>query len=247
MRYKITIEYDGTDYVGWQKQSDLPHKLSIEEVIEKAVFQMTGERTKINGAGRTDAGVHAIAQVADFFVHKEFDALRIVAGLNNYLVKSSVSIVNCEIVDDNFSSRFDAKMRHYRYIIINRKANLALQKNRAWHVRSPLDAKAMQIAANYLIGEHDFSSFRDAECQAISPIRTMEKITIKTTEDSLVIDISAKSFLHHMVRNIVGTLMWVGKNKINSSDILQILKSCDRTKSGPNAPACGLYFLGVDY
>ncbi len=246
MRYKITIEYDGTGYVGWQKQPDQLDK-SIEEILEKAIAQLTNESVKIIGSGRTDAGVHAVAQVADFMIEKEFDPFRMIAGLNNYLVSSNITILNCEIVVDNFSSRFDAKTRHYRYVIVNRRAPLALQKNRAWHVPLPLDVVAMQLAANYLVGDFDFSAFRDAECQSKSPKKTVKKIMVEKRGEEIIIEISAKSFLHHMVRNIVGTLMWVGSGRIAVDDVLVILESRDRRNSGPNAPACGLYFLGVDY
>ncbi len=246
MRYKITIEYDGTNYVGWQKQPDQIDK-SIEEILEKAIFQMTGEQTKIIGSGRTDAGVHAIAQVADFAISKEFDAFRMMAGLNNHLLLTNVVVLGCEIVADNFNSRFDAKMRHYRYVIVNRRTQLALDKNRAWHVPLPLDVVAMQLAANYLVGSFDFSAFRDAECQSKSPIKTVTKLTIEQKGEQVIIEISAKSFLHHMVRNIIGTLSWVGSKRIAVDDMLIILESRDRKNSGPNAPACGLYFLGVDY
>ena len=246
MRYKITIEYEGTNYVGWQKQPDQLDK-SIEEILEKAILQMTNEQVKINGSGRTDAGVHAVAQVADFALTKEFEPFRIVAGLNNYLLPTNIAVTNCEIVADNFSSRFDAKERHYCYVIVNRRAPLALQKNRAWHVPLPLDTTAMKLAANYLIGDLDFSAFRDAECQSKSPRKTVKKITVERKGEEVIIEISAKSFLHHMVRNIVGTLMWVGSERITIDDVLIILESRDRKNSGPNAPACGLYFLGVDY
>jgi len=246
MRYKITVEYDGTNYVGWQKQPDQGDK-SIEEILEKAILQMAGEQIKIIGSGRTDAGVHAVAQVADFAITKEFEPFRIMSGLNNYLMQANISVVNCEIVSDNFNSRFDAKMRHYRYVIANRRSPLALQKNRAWHVPLALDVAAMQMAANYLVGDFDFSAFRDAECQSKSAIKSVKKITIEKKGEEIIIDISAKSFLHHMVRNIVGTLMWVGSGRIEVDDVLKILESRDRKNSGPNAPACGLYFLGVDY
>ncbi|MSP33565.1 MAG: tRNA pseudouridine(38-40) synthase TruA [Rickettsiales bacterium] len=246
MRYKITIEYDGTNYVGWQKQPDQIDK-SIEEILEKAIFQMTGEQTKIIGSGRTDAGVHAVAQVADFAISKEFDAFRMMAGLNNHLLLTNIVVTGCEIVADNFNSRFDAKMRHYRYVIVNRRTQLALDKNRAWHVPLPLDVVAMQLAANYLVGSFDFSAFRDAECQSKSAIKTVTKLTVEQKGEKIIIEISAKSFLHHMVRNIVGTLVWVGSERITIDDMLIILESRDRKNSGPNAPACGLYFLGVDY
>ncbi len=246
MRYKIKVEYDGTNYVGWQAQKDFPDK-SIEEILQKAIFQMTQIKVDINCAGRTDAGVHAIAQVADFSIEKEFEALRMMMGLNQYLLRSDLAVVDCEIVDENFHSRFDAKMRSYRYIIINRKARLALNKNRAWHVASPLNIDEMMKASKFLLGNHDFSAFRDAQCQAKSPVRTVDKIEIKVQDDKIIIDVFAKSFLHHMVRNIVGTLVWVGLQKLKAQEMSEIIQSKDRTKSGPNAPACGLYFLGATY
>lgn len=246
MHYKITIEYDGTNYVGWQAQIDCVTK-SIEEILLEAIFKMTQEKVKLNCAGRTDAGVHAIAQVADFVVSKEFESFRIMMGLNQHLLDSNVVITNCEIVDENFHSRFDVKMRFYRYLIINRKARLALQRDRAWHVPSDLNIDDMKKAAAHLLGCHDFSAFRDSQCQAKSAIRTIEKIDIFKNNDEIIIEVGAKSFLHHMVRNIVGTLTSVGLGKISSDDMRWILESKDRTKSGQNAPAHGLYFLGASY
>jgi tRNA pseudouridine38-40 synthase len=246
MRYKLTIEYDGTPYCGFQKQSDISQK-SIEEVLENAVFQLSQAHIKIFASGRTDAGVHALGQVVHFDLEKEFDTYKIVMGLNSYLRGEDVSVLSCEKVDENFHARFSATMRHYQYRIVNRSAFLTLDKNRAWHVGKKLEVATMKKAAEFLIGEHDFSSFRDAECQASSAIRTINKIEIKENGEEILIEVSAKSFLHHMVRNIVGTLSWVGSGKISAADIEVILQAKDRTKSGPNAPACGLYFLKVEY
>lgn len=245
-RFKLTLEYDGSNYCGYQKQSDIAEK-TIEGELEKAIFQLTQENVKITVSGRTDAGVHALGQVVNFDLSKNFDPYKMLMGLNNYLRDEDISVLNCELVNENFSARFDSKMRHYRYKIINRRAPLALQKKRAHHFIPPLDISLMQKAANFLLGEHDFSSFRDAECQASSPIRTLEKITISRNGEEIFIDVSAKSFLHHMVRNIAGTLIWAGVGKISPEEVKKILEARDRTKSGPNAPACGLYFLGVDY
>lgn len=222
-RYKITFEYDGTNYCGSQKQQDLPNK-SVEEVLENAVFDLAQQRVKIQLSGRTDAGVHAIEQVAHFDLNKEFEQNTIVRALNNYLRNEAVAILSCQIVDENFHARFTAKKRHYRYLIINRSAPPILQKNRAWHIGKKLDIAAMQAAAQFLIGEHDFSAFRDAECQASSPIKTIDQIKITESGDEISIDISAKSFLHHMVRNIVGTLSLVGNNKIKPEDIKNIFR-----------------------
>ncbi|NBV05721.1 MAG: tRNA pseudouridine(38-40) synthase TruA [Proteobacteria bacterium] len=244
--YKIILEYEGSNYCGWQKQTDLKNR-SIAEILENAIFNFAQERPKIIASGRTDAGVHALGQVVNFSLSKKFTAKRVIMALNNYLRNEAISVIDCEIVDANFHSRFDAKMRYYRYLIINRTAPLTLQKNRAWHVAQKLDLEAMKAASQFLIGKHDFSAFRDSQCQSNSTIRSIKQITITQNTDEIVIEISAKSFLHHMVRNIVGTLFWVGINKIKTDDVKNILASSDRTKSGPNAPAHGLYFLRVDY
>lgn len=246
MPFKLTIEYVGTNYCGFQKQFDLQQK-SVEETLEVAIYKLSQEQPKIFASGRTDAGVHALGQVIHFNLNKKFTPYKIQMGMNNYLREEDISVLSCEEVDENFHSRFDAKMRHYRYRIINRKAPLTIEKNRAWHVAQKLDVEEMKKAAEFLIGEHDFSSFRDAECQAKSPIRTVKKITIEKFGEEILFEISAKSFLHHMVRNIVGTLVWIGSGKFSATEMKKFLAAKDRTKSGPNAPACGLYFLKVDY
>ncbi len=245
-RYKLTIEYDGTDYCGFQKQTAIEEN-SVEEILEEAVFKMTQTKIKIFVSGRTDAGVHALAQVLHFDLNKKFQPFQIADALNNHLLGEKISVLKCEIVDENFHARFGAKMRHYLYKITNRRAPLALDKTRSWHVVKNLDIELMKEAAKFLIGEHDFSSFRDSKCQSQVPIRGIEKIEITKQGDEILIQISAKSFMHHMVRNIVGTLFWVGSQKISPNEMQKILSSKDRTKSGPNAPAHGLYFLGADY
>jgi tRNA pseudouridine38-40 synthase len=247
IRYKLTIEYDGKNYCGFQKQLEIVQK-SVEEVLQKAIFELSQEQAKIFACGRTDAGVHALEHVVHFDLVKKFTPHQVVMALNNFLRSENVAVLSCEIVDENFHARFSSKMRHYRYVIVNRSAPLVLQKNQAWHVSKKLDVAAMKQAAEFLIGEHDFSSFRDSDCQAKSAIRTIEKIEIFTPKkEEILIEISAKSFLHHMVRNIVGTLALVGRQKINAKDLKEILLAKDRTKSGPNAPAHGLYFLKSDY
>lgn len=246
MRYKLTIEYSGSTYAGFQKQFGITKK-SIEEVLEEAIFKLSQEKTKIFASGRTDAGVHALGQIIHFDLKKEFSEWQMVMGLNNYLNQEDIVVIAGEIVDENFHARFKAKERHYRYIIINRLAPLTLQKNRALHISKKLDISEMQKAVKYLVGEHDFSSFRDAECQSSSPIKTINKIEINKNNDEIFIDISAKSFLHHMVRNIVGTLVLVGRDKIKAEKMQEILEAKDRTKSGPNAPSCGLYLMRIDY
>ncbi len=247
-RYKLNIEYDGTSYCGFQMQYEEGLK-TIEGELLRSITNFANYSTKITASGRTDAGVHAICQTINFDLPKKYDQYQMIMGLNFYLKEENICVLSAELVDNNFSARFDAKMRYYRYIILNRKAPAILDKNRLWHIGGKkLDIQAMQKAGNYLLGEHDFSAFRDAQCQAKSPIKTIEAIKIfEDSNEKIIIEISAKSFLHHMVRNIVGTLYWVGSGKINEQEIIKILQSKDRAKSGPNAPACGLYFLASDY
>jgi tRNA pseudouridine38-40 synthase len=247
-RYKLIIEYDGSKYHGFQMQSE-NHIKTIEGQLTKAFKNFTQSDVEIIASGRTDSGVHAIAQTIHLDLSQEYSSHQMIMGINFYLKDEEIAVIDAEIVDKNFNVRFDAKMRHYRYEILNRKAPAIIEKNRVWHVGGKkLDILAMKKASEYLLGEHDFSAFRDAECQASSPIRTINNIKIFTNDyEKIYVEVSAKSFLHHMVRNIVGTLVWVGKNKISIDDIKNILESKDRSKSGPNAPSCGLYFLKTDY
>jgi len=247
-RYKLIIEYDGSRYHGFQMQSE-NHIKTIEGQLTKAFKNFTQSDVEIIASGRTDSGVHAIAQTIHLDLSQEYSSHQMIMGINFYLKDEEIAVIDAEIVDKNFNVRFDAKMRHYRYEILNRKAPAIIEKNRVWHVGGKkLDILAMKKASEYLLGEHDFSAFRDAECQASSPIRTINNIKIFTNDyEKIYVEVSAKSFLHHMVRNIVGTLVWVGKNKISIDDIKNILESKDRSKSGPNAPSCGLYFLKTDY
>ncbi len=245
-RYKLTIEYDGSNYCGFQKQFNIQTK-SIEEALEDAIFKMSQEKVKIFACGRTDTGVHSLGQVVHFDLEKKFEKHQIILGLNHFLSSENIVIIDCELVDENFHARFDSKQRSYLYKIINRTAPLTIDKNRAWHIAKTLDISAMQFASEFLIGNHDFSSFRDSECQAKTPIRSIEDIRIEKNGSEVLITIKAKSFLHHMVRNIVGTLVYIGLDKINSNDMKNILQAKDRKKSGPNAPAYGLYFLGSLY
>ena len=246
MRYKILVEYDGSKYVGWQKQPDQPDK-SIEEILMNAIRDLTKQEVKINCAGRTDSGVHAIAQCADFAIDKHFDEEVIVRGLNRFLLGYDVAVTNCEIVDESFHSRYDAKARIYEYRIINRSPKLALDQGRAWHVPLKLNVAAMHESGQFLIGLHDFSSFRDSNCQANTALRRVDKIEVVRQGDLVTIKVEAKSYLHHMVRNIAGTLVLVGLGKMAVEEMAQILAAKDRTKSGRNAPACGLYFVEAVY
>ncbi len=245
MRYKLIIEYKGTKFIGWQKQADNTN--SVQEIIENALYKLTGENVDLIGSGRTDAGVHALGQVAHFDLAKENDAFKMRAGLNHYLREIDIAVLDCAQVDENFHSRFDAKMRHYQYQIISRHPHLTLHRDLAWQITYPLNLQDMIAASKYLLGKHDFTSFRDAECQAKSAIKTLDKIDIFQDGNFIKMNFSAQSFLHHQVRNMVGTLVFIGGGKIKVEDMKIILESRNRQKSGPNAPAGGLYFLGVDY
>lgn len=245
-RYKLTIEYDGSNYCGFQKQFNIEKK-SVEEVLEKAIFELSQEKVKIFASGRTDAGVHATGQVIHFDLNKNLKDYQVLFALNHYLIEEDVVIIDAKIVDENFHARFDAKKRHYSYRIINRIAPLVLEKNRAWHISFELDVEKMQKGADFLIGKHNFSAFKDSDCQAKSPFRTIDEIKVIKNKDEILINISAKSFLHHMVRNIAGTLMLVGKGKITPDEIKLILESKKRINSGPNAPSCGLYLTKIEY
>ncbi len=245
MRYKITIEYDGTDFVGWQKQKD---GLGVQEVVEKAIYKFSSETVDLYGAGRTDAGVHAMGQVGHFDLSKEWKTDTVRDAINaNIDKKYGVIITEAEAVDDEFHARFSALERSYIYRIINRKARLTLDGKRAWWVPIRLDVDMMQECANVLIGEHDFTSFRASECQAKSPIRSISEIKVTKQGDEITIFVRAKSFLHHQVRNIAGTLFWAGQGKIDVDEMVNILNAKDRTKAGPTAPAHGLYFLKTKY
>lgn len=243
-RYKCIVEYESIGIAGWQKQSHMP---SVQEYIENALYGFLGKKTEVISAGRTDAGVHSIGQVIHFDIGKEFPPYKVVAAVNFYLKKYPVSIINAEIVEDAFHARFFAKKRHYKYIIISRIAPLVLDKYRAWHVPVSLDIENMREASSYLFGQHDFTSFRDSACQAKNPVKTIDCINIISNGNNIEIHISANSFLHHMVRNIVGTLKLVGEGRLAPADVKSILLAKDRTKAGPTAPAFGLYLVKVDY
>lgn len=241
-RYKVILEYDGTDLIGWQENAQGP---SVQSLLADAIFSFCGERVDITGAGRTDAGVHAVAMVAHFDLDKETDAETVMRAINFYLVNKPVVVLNCEIVRDDFNARFDCVKRHYKYVVLNRTSQPVLNKNRVWWVPRKLNVSAMKRAAEMLIGKHDFTSFRASECQAKSPIKTLDSATITKRGDEIIFEFSARSFLHHMVRNIVGTLVEIGIGK--PYDIDEILAAKNRSSAGPTAPAAGLYFIGADY
>ena len=246
-RYRLTVEYDGTKYCGFQKQP-LSHIESIESLLEKSVENIFNEKVKIVASGRTDAGVHAISQTIHFDLEKTYDDYKIVSGLNHYLQNYNIAILSCAKTDSKFHARFSSIGRSYIYKITNRRARLALDKHRSWHVPLPLDVDLMRQGAQYLLGEHDFTSFRHCDCNALTPIKHIHQLDIISIDhEKIEIHISANAFLQHMVRNIVGTLALVGLKKITPGDIKEILEARNRKKSGPNAPSTGLYFLEARY
>lgn len=245
-RYRCTLEYDGTPYAGWQVQDDAP---SVQAAFEAAIFAFAQEDARAQCAGRTDAGVHASGQVVHFDLSKNRTPYQIMEGLNFHLYQAgeAVRVLDCEQASPDFNARFDATGRAYRYRIINRRAPLILEANRAWHVGWPLDVEAMREAGAHLLGKHDFTSFRATACQAESPIKTLDKLEIETQEDEIRFSLEARSFLHHQVRNMVGTLERVGAGKLSPSAIPDILAAKDRTAAGATAPACGLTLMRVMY
>jgi len=242
-KYKITIEYDGSSYVGWQRQDN---GISIQESIEKAIIQLTGEKIIIFGAGRTDAGVHALGQVAHFDLKKFFNTDNIRDGLNQYLRPQPISVLKAEEVDDDFHSRFSAKSRTYQYNISNRRAPLTIDKNKSWGVFKKLDVNKMEFEAKHFLGHHNLDAFRSAHCQSKSAIKTIDNILIIKKNENISIRVSAKSFLHSQVRIMVGTLVEIGKGKIIKS-IKRIIEEEKRSQAGITAPACGLYLIAVEY
>ena len=243
-KFKILIEYDGSKYSGWQRQLN---GNSIQESIENAVYKLTNEKTRIFGAGRTDSGVHAKGQVAHFSVKKKLSSDNIRDGINQYLRPEPISIIAAKKVEENFHARFSANFRIYEYIIINRRAPLTIEKNRAWIVHKKIDLKKIKNEIQSFKGKHDFQSFRSISCQSKSSIKTINDIDIKTKDKKIKIKIKAKSFLHSQVRIIVGTLIDIACGKIKKLSVKEIIKQKDRSKAGVTAPACGLYLLKVGY
>ncbi len=243
-RYKLTIEYDGTPFSGWQYQTG---QLSVQEVLETAITAFSGEAVRTQTAGRTDAGVHALGQVAHFDLEKDWEPFRVSEALNHHLRPHPVAVLSCEKVGDDFEARFSAKARHYEYRILNRRARPALDTNRVWHVPVPLDAETMHAAAQMVLGQHDFTTFRAAECQAKSPVRTLDRLDVSREGDMVVIRVSALSFLHHQVRSLTGSLKLVGEGKWKVSGLREALDARDRARCGAMAPATGLYLVRVDY
>lgn len=243
-RYKIWIEYDGSFFHGWQRQKDL---VTVQASIEDAVEAIVGCKTLVEGAGRTDTGVHATGQVGHFDLFKHYPAFRLKDALNAHLREKGIVILNVEEVDSKFHARFSATSRTYNYYIVNRRTPLALDRLRAWHVISKLDVIRMQTAANHLIGTHDFSSFRSAECQSNSALKTLSQFNIRQEGERIIATIKARSFLHNQVRIMMGTLKRIGEGKWEPEDLLRILAAKDRTLAGSTAPAHGLHLVDVGY
>ena len=243
-RFKLTIEYDGRPFVGWQRQDN---GMSVQQALEEAVLKTCAETVTAHAAGRTDAGVHATGQVVHVDVDKEFTADKLMAALNFHVRPWPVAIVAAEIAPADFHARFSATGRAYLYRIVNRRAPLTLDEGRAWLVNTTLDAGAMHAAAQVLVGHHDFSTFRASLCQAQSPVKTLTRLDVRKAADEIHIVAEARSFLHHQVRNMVGTLRLVGEGKWTKADVQAALDARDRTKGGPTAPPDGLYLTGVRY
>jgi tRNA pseudouridine38-40 synthase len=243
-RYKLTIEYDGTGLVGWQRQAN---GLSVQEALETAVERFCGERLTVFGAGRTDAGVHALAQVAHVDLAREADPDVIRSAINHHLRPHAISVIEAMPAPPGFDARLSARSRRYLYRILNRRAPPALERGRVWHVAPPLNPAAMQEGARHLVGHHDFSTFRDSLCQAKSPVKTLDVLDVTTDGEEIHIAARARSFLHHQVRNMAGTLKLVGLGQWSPEDVATALAARDRRAGGPTAPAEGLALVAVEY
>ncbi|MBO6724948.1 MAG: tRNA pseudouridine(38-40) synthase TruA [Rhizobiaceae bacterium] len=245
-RYRIDIEYDGGPYAGWQRQAD---QHSVQAAIEQAIQAFCGEAVTIRGAGRTDAGVHARGQVAHFDLEREWQSDRVMAAINAHLTKAgeTVAVTAAHSVETAFDARFSATARHYLYRILNRRAPPALERGQVWHVARELDPGIMHEAAQVLVGKHDFTTFRSVQCQAKSPVKTLDVLDVTRAGDLVEIRASARSFLHNQVRSMVGTLKRVGEGAWSADDVRAALEAADRAECGPVAPPDGLYLMRVDY
>jgi len=243
-RYKLIIEYDGRPFCGWQVQAD---QLSVQGALASAIEALSGEKRLVQGAGRTDAGVHARAQVAHVDLTKEWDTDTVRDALNAHLRPYPIAVLTTERVTDDFNARTSAIRRYYLYRIVNRRADLTLEAGHAWRVPRPLDSDAMHKAAQRLIGKHDFTTFRSTECQAKSPVKTLDVLSVERNGDEVTVNAVARSFLHNQVRSMVGSLVAVGEGKWSGDDLGRALEARDRTACGPVAPPDGLYLMKVDY
>ena len=243
-RFALTLEYDGGPFMGLQRQ---PHGPSVQQAIEEAAFAVTGQTVTLAAAGRTDAGVHALAMRAHFDLARDFDPFRMMEALNAKLKPAPIAVTACEIVREDWHARFSCTGRAYIYRIANRRAPLTLERGQAWRVTRPLDAEAMHEAAQLLVGLHDFTTFRSVHCQSASPVKTLDRLSVRREGDQVMIEAAARSFLHHQVRSIVGCLALVGQGQWTAADLAAALAANDRAALGLNAPPEGLYFVAATY
>ena len=243
-RYRVTLEYDGTPFVGWQVQAE---GLSVQGRLAQAIARFSGESPMPRGAGRTDAGVHALGQVAHFDLARAWPTDTVRDAVNFHLKPEPVVVRDCAVVPDSFDARFSATARHYRYRILARRAPSALDSDRVWWVPQPMNAAAMAAAAQVLVGRHDFTTFRAAGCQSRSPVKTLDRLAVTRAGEEILIEASARSFLHNQVRSMVGSLKLVGEGKWTAADLAAALSAANRAACGPVAPARGLYLVQVDY
>lgn len=243
-RYRLTVEFDGRPFMGWQRQA---HGPSVQQAIEQAITAVTGERAVLHAAGRTDAGVHGRAMAAHADIDKAITPFRLGEAINARLRPAPVAILTCEKAADDWHARFSCVGRRYLYRIVNRRAPLTLEKGLAWQVAATLDAEAMHAAAQRLAGHHDFTTFRSAHCQAESPVKTLDRLDVRRLGEVIEIEAAARSFLHHQVRSMVGCLALVGRGRWNASDLSDALAAADRARLGLNAPPDGLYFMEALY
>ena len=243
-RFRLTVEYDGRPFMGWQRQA---HGPSVQQAIEEAIASVTGEDVTLHAAGRTDAGVHGLAMTAHSDITRAITPFRLGEAINARLRPQPVAIIGCETAPDDWHARFSCIGRHYRYRIVNRRAPLTLDQGLAWRVTPRLDAEAMHAAAQCLVGLHDFTTFRSVQCQAKSAVKTLDRLSVRRQAQEVIIEASARSFLHHQVRSMVGCLTLVGQGKWGADDLAAALAARDRAALGLNAPPDGLYFIAADY
>ena len=243
-RFRLTVEYDGRPFMGWQRQA---HGPSVQQAIEEAIASVTGEDVTLHAAGRTDAGVHGLAMTAHADIARAMTPFRLSEAINARLRPQPVAIIGCDTVSEDWHARFSCVGRHYRYRIVNRRAPLTLDQGLAWRVTPRLDADAMHAAAQCLVGLHDFTTFRSVQCQAKSPVKTLDRLSVRRQAQEVIIEASARSFLHHQVRSMVGCLALVGQGKWDADDLAAALAARDRAALGLNAPPDGLYFVAADY
>ncbi|WP_343347035.1 tRNA pseudouridine(38-40) synthase TruA [Sphingomicrobium sp. XHP0239] len=243
-RWRLTVEYDGTPFSGWQRQDGAP---SVQQAIEEAITAMTGEQARLHCAGRTDAGVHGLAMTAHVDLDKQIEGRRLREGLNAHLRPDPVAILRAEPTEDDFHARFSCEGRDYLYRILNRRGPPTILRNHVWHVAQPLDVDAMAAGAAHLVGRHDFTTYRSAHCQSGSPVKTLDRLDVSREGDEVRFDVSARSFLHHQVRSMVGTLSLVGRGQWTPDDVRDALEAKDRQRLGLNAPPDGLYFVRARY